>query len=41
MTIHFRDHDVPVKKGEMFVIPKGAEHKTSGKAECCAMLLEI
>jgi mannose-6-phosphate isomerase-like protein (cupin superfamily) len=40
MTIHFRDGDVPVKKGEMFVIPKGVEHKTSAKTECCAMLVE-
>jgi len=27
MTIHFRDGDVSVKKGEMFVIQKGVEHK--------------
>ncbi len=40
MTVHFRDGDVSVKKGEMFVIPRGAEHKTSAKAECCAMLVE-
>jgi quercetin dioxygenase-like cupin family protein len=29
-----------VKKGELFVIPKGVEHKTSAKAECQAMLVE-
>ena len=40
MTIHFRDGDVPVKKGELFVIPKGVEHKTSAKSECHAMLVE-
>jgi mannose-6-phosphate isomerase-like protein (cupin superfamily) len=40
MTIHFRDGNVSVKKGEMFVIPKGTEHKTSAKSECCAMLVE-
>ena len=40
MTIHFRDHHVPVKKGEMFVIPKGVEHKTSARNECRAMLVE-
>jgi mannose-6-phosphate isomerase-like protein (cupin superfamily) len=33
MVIHFRNRDVPVKKGELFVIPKGVEHKTSAKAE--------
>lgn len=40
MTIHFRNDDVPVKKGEMIVIPKGVEHKTSAKNECRAMLVE-
>jgi mannose-6-phosphate isomerase-like protein (cupin superfamily) len=29
-----------VRKGELFVIPKGVEHKTSARAECCAMLVE-
>ncbi|MCX5919409.1 MAG: cupin domain-containing protein [Deltaproteobacteria bacterium] len=40
MSIHFRDGDVPVRNGEIFVIPKGVEHKTSAKNECCAMLVE-
>jgi mannose-6-phosphate isomerase-like protein (cupin superfamily) len=40
MVIHFRSHDVSVKKGELFVIPKGVEHKTSAEAECQAMLVE-
>ena len=40
MTIHLRDGEVPVRKGEMFVIPKGVEHKTSAEVECCAMLVE-
>lgn len=40
MAIHFRDGDVCVRKGELFVIPKGVEHKTSARAECCAMLVE-
>ncbi len=40
MTIHLRDGNVGVKKGEMFIIPKGVEHKTSAKSECCAMLVE-
>ena len=40
MTIHFRDGDVPVGAGEMFVIPKGEEHKTSAEEECKAMLVE-
>jgi mannose-6-phosphate isomerase-like protein (cupin superfamily) len=40
MTIHFQDGDVPVRNGEMFVIPKGVEHKTSAESECRAMLVE-
>lgn len=40
MTIQFRDGDVRVKKGELFVIPKGSEHKTSATSECHAMLIE-
>lgn len=40
MTIHFLDRDVSVKKGELFVIPKGVEHSTSAWTECHAMLVE-
>ena len=40
MTIHFRDGDVSVGSGEMFVIPRGEEHKTSAAAECRALLVE-
>ena len=40
MTIHFRDGDVSVHAGELFVIPRGEEHKTSAKTECKAMLIE-
>ena len=40
MTIHFRDGNVPVKMGELFVVPKGVEHMTSAKVECHAMLIE-
>ena len=40
MTIHFRDGDTVVKKGELFVIPRGVEHKTSAKVECQALLME-
>jgi mannose-6-phosphate isomerase-like protein (cupin superfamily) len=40
MTIHFKDGDVSIKAGEMFVVPKGIEHKTSAQHECKAMLVE-
>jgi mannose-6-phosphate isomerase-like protein (cupin superfamily) len=41
MTIHFRDGDLAVRAGEMFVVPKGTEHKTSARSECLAMLVEL
>jgi mannose-6-phosphate isomerase-like protein (cupin superfamily) len=40
MTIHFRDEQIQLNKGEMFVIPKGVEHMTSSVSECHAMLVE-
>ena len=40
MTVHFRDGDVHVGAGELFVVPRGAEHKTSAAQECGAMLVE-
>lgn len=40
MTIHFHDGEVRIKEGEMYVIPKGVEHKTSAESECHAMVVE-
>jgi mannose-6-phosphate isomerase-like protein (cupin superfamily) len=40
MTIHFRDQDVSVGSGELFVVPRGVEHKTSATAECHALIIE-
>jgi mannose-6-phosphate isomerase-like protein (cupin superfamily) len=40
MTVHFRDGDVSVKRGEMIVVPRGVLHKTSAEKECLAMLVE-
>ena len=40
MTIHFRDGEVVLRGGEMFVIPKGLEHKPSANRECEIMLVE-
>jgi mannose-6-phosphate isomerase-like protein (cupin superfamily) len=40
MKIHFKDGDVIIKTGEMFVVPKGIEHKTSAQQECKAVLVE-
>ena len=40
MVIEFRDGAVTLRKGELFVVPKGVEHITRASEECCAMLIE-
>ena len=40
MSIAFRNGSVALKKGEMFVVPRGAEHKPVAEKECKAMLVE-
>jgi mannose-6-phosphate isomerase-like protein (cupin superfamily) len=40
MQIGFRDHDVTLRAGEMFVVPKGVEHITRAKNECHALVIE-
>jgi len=40
MSISFRDGSVELKAGEMFVVPKGAEHRPFAEKECKAMLVE-
>lgn len=45
MEIGFRDrvlgeHDVVVREGEMYVIPRGVEHITRASAECHALIIE-
>jgi mannose-6-phosphate isomerase-like protein (cupin superfamily) len=40
MTIKFRDKEVFLQKGEMFVVPSGAEHKPSAKGECKILIVE-
>ena len=40
MTIHLREQDVKLKEGEMFVVPKGVEHKPIAKQECQIMVIE-
>src|SRR5262245_15903731 len=40
MTIHLRDGDVALQPGEMFVVPRGVEHKPSATRECRMMLIE-
>jgi len=40
MTVHFRDGQALLRQGEMIVVPKGVEHKTSAGVECQAVLIE-
>ena len=40
MKIEFKDKTVELKEGEMFVIPKGVEHKPYSEKECKIMLVE-
>ena len=40
MDIHFRDGKVTLNRGEMYVVPKGKEHKPFAASECQLMLVE-
>src|SRR5690349_21404578 len=40
LDIHFRDGIVSLKEGEMFVVPRGVEHKPVAENECHIMLVE-
>ena len=40
MTIAFRDGKVNLKAGEMFVVPKGTEHRPFAEEECKILLVE-
>jgi mannose-6-phosphate isomerase-like protein (cupin superfamily) len=40
MSIAFRDGSVTLKAGELFVVPRGVDHKPYAEKECRAMLVE-
>jgi len=40
MTIKFRDGEVKLSEGEMFVVPKGIEHKPCADSECKILVVE-
>ncbi|MGH1428608.1 MAG: cupin domain-containing protein [Arenicella sp.] len=40
MRIDFRDGSVDLREGEMFVVPKGVEHKPFAEKECKIMFVE-
>jgi mannose-6-phosphate isomerase-like protein (cupin superfamily) len=40
MRIEFRDGTVSLRAGEMFVVPRGVEHKPVAERECQIMVVE-
>jgi len=40
LDLEFRDGSVRVDAGEMFVVPKGVDHKPVAESECRIMLVE-
>jgi len=40
MEIAFRDGAVTLRKGEMYVVPKGVTHMTRAARECHALIIE-
>lgn len=40
LEIEFRDGRVTLNAGEMFVVPRGIEHKPSAREECKLLLVE-
>jgi len=40
MTIDFQDGAVHMKAGELFVVPRGKEHKPRSEQECTLVLIE-
>jgi len=40
LEIHFRDGVVTLNEGEMYVVPKGVEHKPFAEEECYILLIE-
>jgi mannose-6-phosphate isomerase-like protein (cupin superfamily) len=40
MKILFRDSEVSLFEGEMYIVPKGEEHKPVAEDECSILLIE-
>ena len=40
MTIEFRDGEVELNTGEMYVVPRGVDHRPRARDECRIMLIE-
>ena len=40
MSIEFKDKTIELSEGEMYVVPKGVEHKPYAEKECKVMIIE-
>jgi len=40
LDIHFRNRKVSLNEGELYVVPKGVEHKPVAQVECHILLIE-
>ena len=40
LTIEFKNSKVDIEEGEMFIVPKGVEHKPTASKECHIMIIE-
>ncbi len=40
MTIRFRDGEVDLRAGELYVVPRGVEHRPVAERECHILLIE-
>jgi len=40
LEIHLRDQVIALETGDMFVVPRGVEHKPVARAECHVLLFE-
>lgn len=40
LTLKFRDSEITLKEGDMYVIPKGVDHLPIAKGECWVLLIE-
>ena len=40
MTLKFKDHKINLNAGEMYVVPKGVDHKPFADEECKILLIE-
>jgi mannose-6-phosphate isomerase-like protein (cupin superfamily) len=40
MTMGLRTGDIELSEGEMFIVPKGVDHRPTAKDECWIVLIE-